>query len=115
MAFFASKSSSVDMQIGRMPSLLRKATTNSSFGSMAGREASATGVTVTKERGHVGEEKAFVRKGRGGQRNAVNYRVKPAESKMSERAGVRKTPAGKAAKGKKGGFLGGLFRGDSWA
>jgi mediator of replication checkpoint protein 1 len=115
MAFFASKSSSVDMQIGRMPSLLRKATTNSSFGSMAGREASATGVTVTKERGHAGEEKAFVRKGMGGQRNAVNYRVKPAESKMSERAGVKKMPAGKPAKGKKGGFLGGLFRGDSWA
>lgn len=115
MAFFASKSSSIDMQIGRTPSLLRRATTNSSFGSVAGRETSATGVTVTKERGHVGEEKSFVRKGTGGQRNAVNYRVKPAESKMSERAGVRKTLVGKAAKGKKGGFLGGLFRGDSWA
>jgi mediator of replication checkpoint protein 1 len=115
MAFFTSKSSSIDMQIGRMPSLLRRATTNSSFGSVAGRETSATGVTVTKERGHAGEEKAFVRKGTGGQRNAVNYRVKPAESKMSERAGVKKTLVGKAARGKKGGFLGGLFRGDSWA
>lgn len=115
MAFFASRTSSVDLQFGKVPSLLRRATTNSSFGSKAGREESATGVTVTLERGRAGEEKAFVRKGTGGQRNAVNYRVKPAESKMSERAGVKKTIAGKAAKGKKGGFLGGLFRGDSWA
>ena len=115
MAFFASKTSAVDMQMAKVPSLLRRATTNSSFGSMAGREESATGVTVTKERGHAGEEKAFVRKGMGGQRNAVNYRVKPAETQMSERAGVRKTIVGKAAKSKKGGFLGGLFRGDSWA
>ena len=115
MAFFASKTLSIDMQFGKVPHLLRKATTNSSLGSMAGREESATGVTVTKERGHAGEEKAFVRKGTGGQRNAVNYRVKPAESKMSERAGVRKSIVGKAAKGKKGGFLGDLFRRDSWA
>ena len=115
MAFFASKTLSIDMQFGKVPSLLRKATTNSSLGSMAGREESATGVTMTKERGYAGEEKAFVRKGTGGQRNAVNYRVKPAESKMSERAGVRKSIVGKAAKGKKGGFLGDLFRRDSWA
>jgi mediator of replication checkpoint protein 1 len=115
MAFFTAKSSMVDMQFAKVPSLLRRATTNSSFGSMAGREESATRVTVTKERGHAGEEKTFVRKGSGGQRNAVNYRVKPAESKMSERAGVKKPIVGKSAKGNKGGFLGGLFRGDSWA
>lgn len=115
MAFFTAKSSVVDMQFGKVPSLLRRATTNSSFGSMVGREESATGVTVTKERGHAGEEKIFVRKGTGGQRNAVNYRVKPAESKMSERAGVKRMIVGKAAKDKRGGFLGGLFRGDSWA
>jgi mediator of replication checkpoint protein 1 len=115
MAFFTAKSSMVDMQFAKVPSLLRRATTNSSFGSMADREESATRGTVTKERGHAGEEKTFVRKGSGGQRNAVNYRVKPAASKMSERAGVKKTIVGKSAKGNRGGFLRGLFRGDSWA
>lgn len=112
MAFFSSKTSG---GLSGVPSLLRRATTNSSLGSMSGRETvSATGVVTNRtERGSVSEEKEFVRKGNGGRRNAVNYqgeRKTLREEKMSARAGIIKT-----SKPKKGqGFLGGLFRGDSW-
>ncbi|RMD42431.1 hypothetical protein DV735_g2700, partial [Chaetothyriales sp. CBS 134920] len=60
----------------KRPSLLRRATTNSAFGSLSTSDGvSATGVTVAKaERGNASEEKEFIRKGKGGARNAVNYR-----------------------------------------
>ncbi|OAG33956.1 hypothetical protein AYO21_11909 [Fonsecaea monophora] len=114
MAFFGA-SSSITGSFNKVPSLLRRATTNSSLGSMAGRDenVSATGVVTSKtERGRASEEKVFVRKGTGSRRNAVNYRPTVREEKMSQRAGVAKK---KAAKAKKGGFLGGLFSRDSWA
>ncbi|KIW28259.1 uncharacterized protein PV07_07938 [Cladophialophora immunda] len=113
MAFF-SASSSVTGSFNKVPSLLRRATTNSSLGSMAGRDenVSATGVVTNKtERGRASDEKEFVRKGSGGRRNAVNYRPTMREEKMSQRAGIAKK---KAAKAKKSGFLGGLFGGNSW-
>ena len=95
----------------KVPPLLRRATTNSSFSS-ASSEVSATGVTTSRtERGHVSEEKDFIRKGTGSRRNAVNYRPTVKEERMSARAGVQKALKNrKSAKG----FLGGLFRGDSW-
>ena len=84
---------------------------------MAGRDenVSATGVVINKpERGKANDEKEFVRKAGGGRRNAVNYRPTIKEEKMSQRAGIAKKTA---SKGKKAGagFLGGLFRQDSWA
>lgn len=115
MAFFAAKGSA-ESSFTKVPSLLRRATTNSSFGSMAGRDenVSATGVVTSRpERGGVEKQKDFVRKGSGGRRNAVNYRpTNLKEEKMSQRAGVKKV-----VKGKKGGngFLGGLFGGNNWA
>lgn len=108
MAFLTSKSGSSDNFAFKGPSLLRRATTNSSFGS----NVSATGVTVSTERGAPDQEKDVIRKGAGGRRNAVNYRVKPKEEQMKSRVAVTK---GKTTKGGKGGFLGGLFRGDSWS
>ncbi|KIW87306.1 uncharacterized protein Z519_11942 [Cladophialophora bantiana CBS 173.52] len=114
MAFF-SASSSISGAFNKVPSLLRRATTNSSLGSMTGRDenVSATGVVTNKtERGKASEEKEFVRKGSGSRRNAVNYRPTIREEKMSQRAGIAKK---KAAKIKKSGFLGGLFGRDSWA
>ncbi|OAP58586.1 hypothetical protein AYL99_07676 [Fonsecaea erecta] len=113
MAFF-STNSSVTGSFNKVPSLLRRATTNSSLGSMAGRDenVSATGVVTGKtERGRARDEKEFVRKGSGSRRTAVNYRPTIREEKMSQRAGIAKK---KAAKAKKSGFLGGLFGGDSW-
>ncbi|KAK4946010.1 hypothetical protein LTR10_014812 [Elasticomyces elasticus] len=120
MAFYtATSSASVGVSFGKVPSLLRRATTNSSLGSMAGRDenVSATGVVTSNktERGSAGDGKEFVRKGSGGRRNAVNYRPTMKEEKMSQRAGIAKKSV--ASKGKKAasGFLGGLFRQDSWA
>ncbi|EXJ59962.1 hypothetical protein A1O7_04110 [Cladophialophora yegresii CBS 114405] len=113
MAFYTS-TSSANSSFSKVPGLLRRATTNSSLGSMAGRDenVSATGVVTNKtERGKASDEKTFVRKGTGGRRNAVNYRPTMREEKMSQRAGVAKQAAAKA---KKGGFLGGLFNGGSW-
>jgi mediator of replication checkpoint protein 1 len=113
MAFYTS-TSSANSSFGKVPTLLRRATTNSSLGSMAGRDenVSATGVVTNKtERGKASDEKTFVRKGTGGRRNAVNYRPTVREEKMSQRAGVAKKAAAKA---KKGGFLGGLLNGGSW-
>ncbi|KAJ9658610.1 hypothetical protein H2198_003628 [Neophaeococcomyces mojaviensis] len=114
MAFFTSTAGSGGLNSG--PSLLRRATTNSSLGSMSGRETvSATGVVTSKtERGSAKEEKEFVRKGNTTSRNAVNYqgRQNLKEEKMSARAGVMK----KQQQNKKGGngFLNGLLRGDTW-
>ncbi|ETI25214.1 hypothetical protein G647_04587 [Cladophialophora carrionii CBS 160.54] len=113
MAFYTS-TSSTNSSFSKVPALLRRATTNSSLGSMAGRDenVSATGVVTNKtERGKASDEKTFVRKGTGGRRNAVNYRPTVREEKMSQRAGVAKQAAAKA---KKGGFLGVLFNGGSW-
>lgn len=111
---FHSTTSSAQSSFNTVPTLLRRATTNSSLGGMAGRNenVSATGVVTSKvERGKASEEKEFVRKGTGGRRNAVNYRPTIKEEKMSQRAGVVKKTA---AKGKKNGFLGELFNGGSW-
>jgi mediator of replication checkpoint protein 1 len=122
MAFFTNRTSSTDALFSKVPSLLRRATSNSSFGTMAGRgeEISATGVVTAgnrTERGSAEQEKEFIRKGTGGRRNAVNYtaREKPGEA-MSRKAGVVKSVAAKKMSGKRGagGFLGGLFGGDSW-
>ncbi|KAK5057673.1 hypothetical protein LTR84_011674 [Exophiala bonariae] len=117
MAFYGSNSSA-GTSFGKVPSLLRRATTNSSLGSLSGKNenVSATGVVTNKtERGSANEDKEFVRKGNGGRRNAVNYRPTMREEKMSERSGIAK--AKKAAKKSKkaSGFLGGLFKEDSWA
>ncbi|KAL6245894.1 hypothetical protein RBB50_007047 [Rhinocladiella similis] len=115
MAFYTSTSSTSVSFAGKAPSLLRRATTNSSLGSMA-EGVSATGVTTLNkpERGKANEEKEFVRKAGGGRRNAVNYRPTMKEEKMSQRAGIVKKSAMKSKKGGDG-FLGGLFRQDSWA
>ncbi len=112
MAFYTA-TASASSSFGKVPSLLRRATTNSSLGSMAGNEnVSATDVVTSKtERGKASDEKEFVRKGTGGSRNAVNYRPTVREEKMSARAGVAKRAASKV---KKGGFLGGLLGGGSW-
>jgi mediator of replication checkpoint protein 1 len=105
-----------------VPTLLRRATTNSSLSSISSGEGmSATGVTVAMasktERGHVSEEKAFVRKGNSGRRNAVNFQAgERPEGKMSSRSGVNKKGLGGAGGSKKkGGLLGDLLgRGDTW-
>ncbi|RMZ84296.1 hypothetical protein DV738_g714, partial [Chaetothyriales sp. CBS 135597] len=121
MAFYNSSSTTTGF---KRPSLLRRATTNSAFGIPNTKEGvSATGVTVAKaERGNAGEEKEFIRKGKGGVRNAVNYRgPAPAakgrltvrEERMSARAGVVKRDAAKG-KIRQDGFLSILFRGGSW-
>ncbi|KEF62145.1 uncharacterized protein A1O9_00117 [Exophiala aquamarina CBS 119918] len=115
MAFYGSNSSA-SASFGKMPSLLRRATTNSSLGSLSGKNenVSATGVvTNRKERGNANEEKEFVRKGNGGRRNAVNYRPTMREEKMSQRAGIAKKAASKGKKAS--GLLGGLLKQDSWA
>lgn len=113
MAFFSSKAGSGTLS--NVPNLLRRATTNSGLGSMSGRETvSATGVVTSKtERGSAAQEKDFVRKGASTSRNAVNYQGRQSlkEEKMSARAGIAK----KQQKRKGSGFLGSLFRGDSWA
>lgn len=97
----------------KVPNLLRRATTNSSLSSMSSESTSATGVTVAKtERGHVSEEKQFVRKGMGGRRNAVNYQAgeRPAQMK-----GVVKAKKGRRSGKAVGGFLGEVLgRADTW-
>ena len=60
----------------KLPILLRRATTNSSLSSMSSDNVSATGVSTRTERGHVSEEKEFVRKAKGGVRNSVNWKAK---------------------------------------
>ena len=118
MAFFTSRAGSSDSASGfKVPSLLRRATTNSSFGSAAGSaNVSATGVSVATERGAPGQDKDVIRKGAGGKRNAVNFRVKPKEEQMRSRVSAKKKKNGKGGKagGSGSGFLGGLFRGGSW-
>jgi len=112
MAFYTSKAGSSDSLAFKGPSLLRRATTNSSLGSVNSANVSATGVSVATERGAPDQEKEVIRKGAGGRRNAVNFRVKPKEERMKSRITAKK---GKATKtGKSGGFLGGLFGGNSW-
>lgn len=115
MAFYGSNSSA-GASLGKVPSLLRRATTNSSLGSLSGKNenVSATGVVTNKtERGNANDDKEFVRKGNSGRRNAVNYRPTMREEKMSQRSGIVKKAANKSKKA--AGFLGGLFRQDSWA
>jgi mediator of replication checkpoint protein 1 len=111
MAFFASKTGSADSFAFKAPSLLRRATTNSSFGSASSAKVSATGVSVATERGAPGQEKEVIRKGAGGRRNAVNFRVKPKEEQMKSRVTAKK---GKTAKAGGNRFLGGLFSGNAW-
>jgi mediator of replication checkpoint protein 1 len=112
MAFFTSKAGSSDSLAFKGPSLLRRATTNSSLGSVNSANVSATGVSVATERGAPDQEKEVIRKGAGSRRNAVNFRVKPKEERMKSRITAKKGKATKA--GKSGGFLGGLFGGNSW-
>ena len=118
LAFYSTTTANTSSTNFKVPSLLRRATSNSSVSSLSSssENVSATGVTSRTERGHVSEEKEFIRKGTGGRRNAVNYRPTVKEERMSARAGVQKAQMKKSAKGAadKGGFLGGLFRGDSW-
>lgn len=116
MAFYSGTASAA-ASFNKVPTLLRRATTNSSLGSMAGRDepVSATGVVTNRtERGKGSEAKEFIRKGSGGQRNAVNYRPTIREEKMSQRAGIAKKNAARSKKAT-GGFLGGLFGQNSWA
>lgn len=112
MAFFTSKAGSSDSLGLKVPSLLRRATANSSLGSVNGSNVSATGVSVATERGAPDQEKEVIRKGAGGRRNAVNFRMKPKEEQMKSRITAKKGKATKA--GKSRGFLGGLFGGNSW-
>jgi mediator of replication checkpoint protein 1 len=112
MAFHANSVSS-SSSFGKVPSLLRRATTNSSLGSNSS-VTSATGVvTMRPERGRAGDEKEFVRKSTGSRRNAVNYRPTVAEEKMSQRAGIVKKTTTKKSGG--GGFLGAFLGRDNWA
>ena len=131
-----------------VPTLLRRATTNSSFssmsfGSMSGRlsttmsntstngagDLSATGVSTNNMSARAnGSEKEFVRKANTGRRMAVNFDARAeGNSQGGERAKVGKMKAA-GVNGKRGltgktsskksagaaGFMGGLFRGDSW-
>jgi mediator of replication checkpoint protein 1 len=112
MAFFTSKVGSSDSLAFKAPSLLRRATTNSSLGSVNGANVSATGVSVATERGAPDQEKEVIRKGAGGRRNAVNFRMKPKEEQMKSRITAKKGKATKA--GRSRGFLGGLLGGNSW-
>jgi mediator of replication checkpoint protein 1 len=111
MAFFTSKTGSADSFAFKVPSLMHRATTNSSLGSGSNANVSATGVSVVTERGAPDQEKEVIRKGAGGRRNAVNFRVKPKEKQMKSRVTAKK---GKTVKAGGRGFLGGLFSGSSW-
>lgn len=119
LAFFSSSKSSDDPSSVKIPSLLRRATSNSSgFNPEAGSTVSATGVT---ERGAADQEKEMIRKAQGGKRSAINYYAK---GRVEEREKVRQgrvdksgmaKKAAKKGRGKgKGGFLGELFGRDSW-
>jgi mediator of replication checkpoint protein 1 len=111
MAFFTSKTGSANSTAFTAPSLLHRATTTSSFSSARGATVSATGVSVAPERGAPDQEKEVIRKGAGGRRNAVNFRVKPQEERMKSRATAKKDKTTKAGAR---GFLGSLFSGNSW-
>ncbi|KPI40396.1 Mediator of replication checkpoint protein 1 [Cyphellophora attinorum] len=118
MAFMANTATVSATSTFRPPSLLRRATTNSSLSSLSSENVSATGVSIAKtERGHVSEEKAFVRKGMGGRRNAVNYQAgeRPQQKAAGNSRRGKGGAMGKNAKGGGGGgFLNGLLRGDTW-
>ena len=114
VAFFASTSSSNDNF--KVPSLLRRATTNSSFGSVAGENVSATGVTTTTERGAADQEKDIVRKGAGRRRNAVNYHVKSRVVERDEKKSkIMKKAKAAGRKGSQGFWEGLVGGGGSWA
>lgn len=123
LAFFTSKSSADSpSSLFKVPALLRRATTNSSYNSDTGGNVSATGVT---ERGTVENEKEIIRKAQGGRRSAINYYAK---GRVEEREKVREGRVAKSTKAKnlksvgmgkgkgkgKAGFLGGLFGESSW-
>ncbi len=122
LAFFTSRSSADNpSSLFKVPALLRRATTNSSFHSESGSKASATCVT---ERGAVENEKEMIRRAQGGRRSAINYYAK---GRVEEREKVREGRVAKSAdnkvkslkgagkeRGKKAGFLGGLFGESSW-
>ena len=114
LAFFSSSKSAEISASFKVPNLLRRATTNSSFSSESGASVSATGVT---ERGAVEHEKEMIRKAQGGKRSAINYYAK---GRVEEREKVRMGRVVKKGKVKekgmkgKAGFLGGLFGRDSW-
>jgi mediator of replication checkpoint protein 1 len=112
MAFFTSKTGSSDSLAFKGPSFLRRATTNSGLGSVNSANVSATGVSIATERGAPDQEKEVIRKGAGGRRNAVNFRMKPKEERMKSRVTAKKGKATKA--GRSSGFLGGLLGGNSW-
>ena len=118
LAFTTNNSSTASF---RVPSLLRRATTNSSLSSMSSENISATGVSVANfksERGHVSEEKVFVRKGMSGRRNAVNWQGGERPTARAEKGGVVRVQkrGKKGVKGgrEKGGVLGELLRGETW-
>jgi mediator of replication checkpoint protein 1 len=119
LAFFTSSSASTSFKV---PSLLRRATSNSSFGS-SNEKVSATGVTTMTERGSAGSDKEMIRKGAGGQKSSVGYyrnsRAQQRDEAMKKRlaAGNATGAVEKAVKGKKmggGGVLGGLVKRNSW-
>ncbi len=123
LAFFTSRSSAdnASSSLFKVPALLRRATTNSSFHSESRSTVSATGVT---ERGAVENEKEMIRKAQGGRRSAINYYAKGrVEEREKVREGrvaksvdkVRNLKGGGKGRGKgKAGFLGGLFGESSW-
>ena len=117
MAFFTSSAGSGSSF--KVPSLLRRATTNSSLNSDT--SISATGVTTKTERGAAGSEKEMIRKGTGGQKSSVGYyqnsRVQQREEQMRRRlTGKGRDETGKSARSKfgSGGLLGSLVKKDSW-
>ena len=112
MAFYATTNSS-NLNSFKTPNLLRRATTNSSLSSMSSENLSATGVSTRTERGHVSEEKEFVRKAKGGVRNSVNWKPSVAVREEREKR-VTKKLQGKRKGKSGGGFVAGLLRGDTW-
>ena len=112
MAFYATTASSNSNSF-KAPNLLRRATTNSSLSSMSSDNVSATGVSTRTERGHVSEEKEFVRKAKGGVRNSVNWKPSVAVREEREKR-VTKRQQGKRKGKSGGGFVAGLLRGDTW-
>ena len=112
MAFYATTASS-NTNSFKTPNLLRRATTNSSLSSMSSDNVSATGVSTRTERGHVSEEKEFVRKAKGGVRNSVNWKPSVAVREEREKR-VTKRQQGKRKGNGGGGFVAGLLRGDTW-
>lgn len=118
LAFFSSFSSTAHNSSTKMPSLLRRATTNSSFSSEIAGSAAVSGT----ERGAVENEKEVIRKAQGGRRSAINYYAQGRMEQREEKMGRISTTCGrvekkmglaaKKTKGKgKGGLLGELFGG----